>query len=302
MAFGPTLLLHGRPLPLPSAPPVPPDCAWPPPPARSAPASVPQAQSWPSVPQAQPKRRSSVASAASMAQATEQTRKLVFLDVDGVLHAAHGAKRSFEPRCMEALARIVRETGASIVLSSSWRAWPDGSGVNAVNKAFKRHAIPPLISITPQSEGSRPGEMLSWLADNPVKRHTRWIAIDDMDLEAELGFRLVRTDAVAGLTQDDATYAIAVLEWDGISAQPVRPSQSDDSLSDEEGDDDDDDDSDSDDGVGSQCSRQSRLSGQSRRGSDSGSLLSSQSWRGSLADSVASSCPDHYRTRQRFPK
>lgn len=252
MAVGLMLLLQGRPLPLPSAPPIPPDCAWPTPPAPPAP------------PPAQPKRRPSQRRASHV----EGPRKLIFLDVDGVLHSAHGANTSFEPRCMAALGRIVRETGAQIVLSSSWRSWPEGTGVKAVNKALRRHRIPELVSQTPSSLSNRPQEMKQWLADNPVKRVTRWIALDDMDLTQELGWRLVKTHAVLGLSENDATYAIALLEWDGVSAQPVRP-----------------------------CSEDESSSYESSDEEDGQSLLSGQSWRGSLADDVASSCPEHYHGR-----
>jgi hypothetical protein len=57
------------------------------------------------------------------------SRPILFLDVDGVLHSLHvdfkdgklSDQHCFHTSCMLQLARIVRETNAEIVLSSSWR-------------------------------------------------------------------------------------------------------------------------------------------------------------------------------------
>ena len=59
----------------------------------------------------------------------EAPRPVVFLDVDGVLHplvvgfkdGRLGEEHLFAPGCMRLLKRIVDETGAELVLSSSWR-------------------------------------------------------------------------------------------------------------------------------------------------------------------------------------
>lgn len=47
-------------------------------------------------------------------------RKVIFLDVDGVLNADNGGEK-IEEQYVRRLAHIVEETGAEIVLSSSWR-------------------------------------------------------------------------------------------------------------------------------------------------------------------------------------
>lgn len=46
--------------------------------------------------------------------------KAIFLDIDGVLNDDHFGIKIEEER-VALLAKIVKETGASIVLSSSWR-------------------------------------------------------------------------------------------------------------------------------------------------------------------------------------
>ena len=46
--------------------------------------------------------------------------RVVFLDVDGVLHSLAGDEM-FNSACMDRLRRIVHSSNATIVLSSSWR-------------------------------------------------------------------------------------------------------------------------------------------------------------------------------------
>lgn len=55
------------------------------------------------------------------------SEKLIFLDIDGVLHTDRqnrinrGRARPFDPEAISALNRILNETGAKIVISSMWR-------------------------------------------------------------------------------------------------------------------------------------------------------------------------------------
>ncbi|OLQ07920.1 hypothetical protein AK812_SmicGene8642 [Symbiodinium microadriaticum] len=159
-------------------------------------------------------------------------KKLIFMDVDGVLHAANFAPTSFSKPCMEALAMIVRETGAQIILSSTWRLWDGSTGRKAVDKALKLHGIPKLAGQTPDLKGAvgRPNEILEYLKScegGPAK----WIALDDMDMRAELGDRLVMTHATKGLRPRDARRAIALLnDW----PLPDCDSDSDSDWSDDE--------------------------------------------------------------------
>ena len=49
--------------------------------------------------------------------------KLIFLDVDGVLHPSESTSEAdfFRESCVLALEHLLRETGARVVLSSAWR-------------------------------------------------------------------------------------------------------------------------------------------------------------------------------------
>ena len=74
--------------------------------------------------------------------------RVVFLDVDGVLHPLMGDEL-FVTSCMERLKRIIDESGARIVLSSSWRQseW----GVEEVNSQLMQMGMAPVIDSTPVS-------------------------------------------------------------------------------------------------------------------------------------------------------
>lgn len=72
---------------------------------------------------------------------------VVFLDVDGVLHPliVHmrdgklNADHCFKRSCMLLLKRIVEESGAELVLSSSWRQF-DGAR-EKLSKALSEHGM-----------------------------------------------------------------------------------------------------------------------------------------------------------------
>jgi HAD domain in Swiss Army Knife RNA repair proteins len=108
--------------------------------------------------------------------------KVVFLDIDGVLNC----KRTPNPRSFPyivdelLLARfrdLLRRTGASVVLSSTWRY--DPAGLFAA-----RHYGIPFVDITPDlPQEPRCKEILEWLRAHPeVTRHA---VIDDEDDELD---------------------------------------------------------------------------------------------------------------------
>eukprot|EP00747_Dinoflagellata_sp_TGD_P169503 gnl/TRDRNA2_/TRDRNA2_198620_c0_seq1.p1 gnl/TRDRNA2_/TRDRNA2_198620_c0~~gnl/TRDRNA2_/TRDRNA2_198620_c0_seq1.p1 ORF type:complete len:236 (-),score=32.67 gnl/TRDRNA2_/TRDRNA2_198620_c0_seq1:13-720(-) len=154
-------------------------------------------------------------------EAPASVRKYIFLDVDGVLHPVKGALRSFHPSCMQALAQIVRATGAEIVLSSSWRKTDIQR--RAVDAALVKHGLSKAIGRTVccqadfvfNDEGmrkSRAAEIQLWLSTNcKLGDRWRWVALDDMDMTLDLGRNMIVTDPDDGLTAFDADAAIAVL-------------------------------------------------------------------------------------------
>ena len=139
-------------------------------------------------------------------------RRLLFLDIDGVLVNRESVRL---PRiskgavsCVAALNRITDETGAEIVISSSWRL---DFSVYELREMLRAWGVTGQVSgVTCRTTGaSRGREIQEWLrANGPVSSVV--IIDDDSDMDSLLSC-LVRTDSETGLTLEDAEEAIALL-------------------------------------------------------------------------------------------
>lgn len=123
--------------------------------------------------------------------------KVIFLDIDGVLNHEQHYKwlmetdeptelqrvypySEFNPKSCELLNKIIKETGARIVVSSSWRL----DGINRLNIIFKHLGLPNIYDITPCLNTARGIEIGAWLAAHPeVDKYV--ILDDDEDMNAE---------------------------------------------------------------------------------------------------------------------
>mmetsp|Transcript_57356 Transcript_57356/g.134259 ORF Transcript_57356/g.134259 Transcript_57356/m.134259 type:complete len:242 (-) Transcript_57356:70-795(-) len=188
-----------------------------------------------------------------MAQKAKAKVRVLFLDVDGVLHPASdgiqfqvalgseepyslsnfatGEYGLFRPRAMNCLARILVCSGARVVLSSAWRALPGGR--QAVDLVLRRWGLPPVYSCTPGEGADRRVERIwSWLAEHRDQVEG-YAVVDDMDLSLETdytGFRtqpsciaghFVRTPSAVGLTSGHVARLLAKLQ-----KEPTLPEDS----------------------------------------------------------------------------
>jgi len=145
-----------------------------------------------------------------------QPEIVLFLDIDGVLHPMEG-NQIFNETCCRFLQQIIQTTGASVVLSSTWRKIPRQKDL--VNKMLAALGLAQLIGQTPDLGGganSRDAEICDWVDKHPSIK--RWIAIDDMDLTGgptlaaqRLRGHFVRTDKNIGLTPQTKDLAIGML-------------------------------------------------------------------------------------------
>lgn len=135
--------------------------------------------------------------------------KIIFLDVDGVLNSMKTLRMFgwdfIDPILVALVSRIVRETGAKIVLSSTWRLSPESKQM--VERALGEHNLE-ILDITPMLEGPRKTEIQAWLDMNQVVK----FAILDDDLDAEIEGSFFRTDDDFGLTVAIAEKVIEHLE------------------------------------------------------------------------------------------
>ena len=154
--------------------------------------------------------------------------KVVFLDFDGPIipimsHKCpriSGKGAQAWPSCIAALNRITSETGAYIVVSSTWRA----DGFKKTKERLNDWGVTgEMISITPDLTHRGPVlwnsvprglEIQKWLDD--WERGTEHslesfvIIDDDKDME-HLMSHLIHTPFEVGLTEADADKAIAIL-------------------------------------------------------------------------------------------
>jgi hypothetical protein len=143
---------------------------------------------------------------------------IVFLDVDGVLHPTYEAfSKRFHVGCMRALARILKTSGATVVLSSTWRTNPQSIG--QVNEALAQYGCNAIADSTPcHATSVREQEISAWLASH-AGQVGRWIAIDDIELcgnwadpcSMRMKNHFVHTNKNTGLTEADVELALRLL-------------------------------------------------------------------------------------------
>lgn len=134
--------------------------------------------------------------------------KIIFLDIDGVLNSAEYRRQLglqyfsqiIDLRKMPLLKKIVEETGAEIVLSSSWREfWNKGTtqldpAGTYSERVFLEYGLT-ILDKTPEKENAgRSAEIQVWL-----KQHPYWdgyVILDDKDFgwPASLRAHFIRTD------------------------------------------------------------------------------------------------------------
>lgn len=164
--------------------------------------------------------------------------KVIFLDIDGVLNYTqwyvsdrnpgnlNGQEGDIDPMCVERVLRIVKETGAKVVISSDWRISWEGTLMRLEKMGLTRDIVidktPELIwtrmtkyeymlsDEDPDYEFSRGREVDLWLEAHP--ECTNFVIIDDrMDFTDEQESHFVHVNSMCGLTDDNVDIAIMIL-------------------------------------------------------------------------------------------
>lgn len=150
--------------------------------------------------------------------------KVIFLDIDGVLNHEQHYKwlmetdeptplqrvypySEFNPKSCQLLNDIIKETGAEVVVSSSWRL----DGENRLNSLFKHFGLPRIYSTTPCLNTARGIEISAWLAAHPEV--TNYVIFDDdEDMNAEQMPFFIKTNPYEdGLNEECKEKAIKLL-------------------------------------------------------------------------------------------
>lgn len=154
--------------------------------------------------------------------------KILFLDVDGVLNGHQKHRRSpytkINRSCVGHLNRVLERTGCKIVLSSAWRYMVlNGSmTLRGFDYMLRTHGLSGtsevLVGSTVADEviASREGQVLAWVRSQRerllIQKPRRWAVVDDLPLEfGREAWRFVQTDGLKGMTRQDASRLIEVL-------------------------------------------------------------------------------------------
>ena len=175
--------------------------------------------------------------------------KVIFLDIDGVMNSTEEMIALYNqygslidntlpsPAKCKLLKQLVGETGARLVLSSSWRL-----SLNAIQKlidlfefyglilsGFTCHEVDskkfkntPYEDIKPRYQHTisdfgtyiedRGAEIASWLLDHPTVENFVILDDEDSDIKAWFPNNLVKTDPQVGFTLNDCLKAAEILK------------------------------------------------------------------------------------------
>lgn len=173
-------------------------------------------------------------------------RKIIFLDIDGVLNhdqwfcwryynikngtnlkdmyitQGFTERESFfltmiDERSVANLNHIINETGADIVLSSSWRS-KCGDENALTNKVLcEKGLIKKFFDVTPMCGKKRGGEIEQWLSQQDDRDCINYVILDDdTDMLDTQKDNFVNVNAIYGLTWYDAEKAINILNNNDI--------------------------------------------------------------------------------------
>jgi len=138
------------------------------------------------------------------------TRRVIFLDIDGVLAPIRRWDRyeDPEPACVQVLNEIVARGRADVVVSSTWR---HGKTVAELQQILATHGFTGrVVDTTPTGAAGadRGDEIAAWLAQNAVDGY---VIIDDHVDMGALRPHLVQTHPARGLQPADVSRALALL-------------------------------------------------------------------------------------------
>lgn len=163
--------------------------------------------------------------------------KVLFLDFDGVLNGRRyldtlprgvtlQTRPDLDPACGARVQRICEATGASIVISSSWRmikTWGEEGETERAPRPLDDIATwlrdvgitAPIIGATSlntlawDGKECRSRQIVAWIREHPEV--VNWLVIDDWRLPELLAFRFVQTNEETGITEADVERAILML-------------------------------------------------------------------------------------------
>ena len=149
---------------------------------------------------------------------------IIFLDVDGVLNNWKDAKEHYErtkkpywcydwpfsKKSMKELRKLIKQTNAKLVLSSTWRN--DKIGRKKFKKALRKYRIEyALIGYTKYLDGKRELEIQTYL--KKLNKKVNFIILDDNEYYfEELKDHLILINSWEGFNEEDTKKSIQLLK------------------------------------------------------------------------------------------
>ena len=146
--------------------------------------------------------------------------KIIFLDIDGTINNSscwwvRPLENRFAPECITALNKITEETGADIVVSSTWRvSFKLDELIYILKSAGIKGSIIGQTPIVRFSGGRRGDEIYSWIYDASTeigKKIEHFVILDDNSDMDPVMDHLVQCKPDIGLTEELADKAIEML-------------------------------------------------------------------------------------------
>ena len=131
--------------------------------------------------------------------------KYLFLDIDGVMNSAvdRFSIKLISDRPFELLKKIIDETGAKIILSSSWRAGYEHGTCDLLKQRLAEHGLS-IEDTTPINNNRRGEQIREWLMTHDYDENVDTFAIlddEDFDILALYPEQMVKTDEMVGLQE-----------------------------------------------------------------------------------------------------
>jgi Swiss Army Knife RNA repair-like protein len=138
------------------------------------------------------------------------TRRVIFLDIDGVLAPIRRWDRygDLDPACIRVLNEIVACGEADVVVSSTWRHGRTVAELQGILEAAGFAGRVLDTTPTDMTGASRADEIAAWLAEHAVGAY---VIIDDHADMGALHTHLVLTHPAHGLQPADGSRALAML-------------------------------------------------------------------------------------------
>lgn len=145
--------------------------------------------------------------------------KVLFLDIDGVCNSRLFARRQFkatgkrmwldvDPELVRLVRRIIKETDCKVVLSSTWRLYPEARAVVKRDVCYFIDCTKDLQAGAKRNNVDRGYEVQEWLERHP--NVTQYAILDD-DADFLPSQWLFKTTFDKGITEDTAEAVIAHL-------------------------------------------------------------------------------------------